>query len=122
MDTMEKKIYVIDDDSGIVDVMKIILEEHGYKVDTSMDSNDIFRMIDKAIPDIVLLDILMYGKSGPEIVRSLKNRDKTRNIPVIMVSAQEDIRKIAESAGADDYLEKPFNINDLLKIIEKHLS
>ena len=122
MNKQQKHILVIDDDKGITDVIKIILEDKGFRVSVSTGSEQIEKLIDKSKPNLLLLDILMYGTSGPEIVKLLKNKTKTKNIPILMMSASENTKKIANSVGANGYLEKPFNIDYLVDLINKFLN
>ena len=66
------------------------------------------------LPDLLLLDIWMSGEDGRDICKKLKQSELTKNIPVIMVSASKDIKESALAAGADDFLAKPFEMNELL--------
>jgi CheY-like chemotaxis protein len=75
-----------------------------------------------ALPDLVLLDMLLSGKDGREIVRQLKSDEKTKHIPVIMFSAHPSAERTAFEAGADDFVEKPFDIDVLLHKIERLIS
>lgn len=117
---MAKKILVADDDPAIVDAVKMMLELHGYEVDTTVDGETIYKM-KKNYPDILLLDIWMSGQDGRKICKSIKKDPFTKNIPVIMISASKDVRNSAKEAGADDFIEKPFEQEDLLRLIEKYL-
>lgn len=118
----KKHIMIVDDDPSIAEVIKIILEDKGYIVSICCGDNDIRKLIEKSKPDLLMLDILMYGVTGPEIVKLLKERNVTKAIPIIMMSASEHTQKIALTSGADDYLEKPFNIDYLVELVEKHVT
>lgn len=111
---------VTDDDTAIVDALKQILESDGYEVETSTSGNPIAR-IRKYCPDLLLLDIWMSGQDGRDICKELKSHKETKNIPIIMVSANKDTKKISEEAGADDYIEKPFGIDQLLEMVKKYI-
>lgn len=115
-----KKIMIADDDPGIVDAVEIILDFEGYQVSSTVNGATVLDMKTE-FPDLLLLDIWMSGFDGRDICRKLKNDDTTKNIPIIMISASRDIEKSAYSAGADDFLAKPFEIDDLLGKIKKHL-
>ncbi len=69
----------------------------------------------------MLLDIWLGGSDGGKIAKTVKSNKQTKHIPVIMISANNETEKITKEAGADDYLLKPFNIDDLLHIVRKHL-
>lgn len=114
------KVIVIDDDRGILEVVKIILTDQGFEVVAVSEGKDAFESIIKNSPDIVLLDLWMSGMDGREITRQLKSQQETQKIPVIILSALNDVEKKAKEAGADGFLAKPFNISDLLTLIKKH--
>ncbi|WP_091211465.1 response regulator [Mucilaginibacter gossypiicola] len=115
-----KKIMIADDDPGIVDAVEIILDFEGYEVSSTVNGTTLLDM-QTEFPDLLLLDIWMSGSDGRDICRELKKRDSTKDIPIIMISASRDIEKSAYDAGADDFLAKPFEIDDLLGKIRKHL-
>lgn len=114
------KVMVADDDPAIVDAISMILEIGGYDVATASDGNTIRRM-QSQLPDLLLLDVWMSGEDGREICKELKNREKTKSIPVIMISASKDIEKSAKQAGADDFIAKPFDMDQLLQKIEQYV-
>ena len=113
-------ILVADDDPAIVDSIQFLLEEAGYVVNTTVDGNNVFTMIDNN-PDLLLLDIWMSGQDGRDICKYLKSQDKTKHVPIVMISANKDTKEIAKKSGADDFLEKPFEMEDLLNKISKHI-
>jgi len=117
---MKKKILVSDDDPGVQDIFRIIFEKAGYDVQIKQDANDILRN-DFENPNVFLLDKQLSGIDGLDVCKYLKSREETRHIPVIMISASPGLQSVAESAGADDYLEKPFHKKALLEIVAKHI-
>jgi len=119
--TMKKKILVADDDPGIRDIFKIIFERAGYSIEIKDDAEDVLRN-NFTIPDVFLIDKLLSGHDGLDVCRHLKNNPLTTHIPVIMVSASPDIGVTAIKAGADDFVEKPFDLKYLLKVIERNIS
>ena len=118
---MKHRILVADDDSSIRDIFKIILVRAGYDLELIEDANEIFNNNFK-IPDLFLIDKLLSGVDGLEVCRYLKDNPDTCNIPVVMVSASPDIGVSAIKAGADDFIEKPFELTYLLKVIERNIS
>jgi CheY-like chemotaxis protein len=118
MKDTQKKILVADDDPAICDAVQFMLEEEGYEVDTTVNGETIYKM-EKNYPDVLLLDIWMSGQDGREICKYLKNKESTKRIPIIMVSASRDIEESAKEAGANDFLAKPFKMDDLLSKIAK---
>lgn len=113
---MSKKILIADDDPAIVDSIKMMLELEGYEVKTTTNGETVYKM-EKEYPDLLLLDIWMSGQDGREICKFLKKEPHTKRIPIIMVSASRDVKEVAKEAGADDFLEKPFEREELLKKI-----
>jgi len=119
--TMKKKILVADDDPGIRDIFKIIFERAGYSIEIKGDAEDVLKN-NFTIPDVFLIDKLLSGYDGLDICRYLKSNPLTSHIPVIMVSASPDIVITAIKARADDFVEKPFDLKYLLKVIERNIS
>lgn len=119
-DRQQYKILVADDDPAILDAISMMLELEGYLVDITVNGETIYKM-EKDFPDLLLLDIWMSGQDGREICKYLKNNNQTKHIPIIMISASNDVIKSAVEAGADDFLAKPFDIDDLLDKVVKYL-
>ena len=116
---MDKKnnILIIDDDGSIIDIISIILTNAGYNVITDKTGSLDFLQT-STHPDLILLDNYLENKNGSDICRLLKKNDLTKNIPVILISGKEGLYETAESACADDFLSKPFSIQNLLYKIE----
>lgn len=111
-----KKIMIADDDPGIVDAVEMLLEFEGYDVATTVSGSTVLQL--DQLPDLLLLDIWMSGEDGRDICKQLKAQDTTSSLPIIMISASRDIKSSAMEAGADDFLAKPFEMDELLKKIE----
>jgi DNA-binding response OmpR family regulator len=114
-----KKIMIADDDPAILDSVGIMLEFEGYDVTTTINGRTVLDM-EKELPDLLLLDIWMSGMDGRDICKKLKQNKNTSGIPIVMISASKDIERSAMEAGANDFLAKPFDINDLLRKIEEN--
>ena len=118
---MKKKIVIVDDDLGIQDIFKLILEKEGYETAIYSGGKALFQN-KKDEPNVYLLDKQLGGmEDGLDICRHLKSNATTKNTPVVMVSATPGIREMAKQAGANDYIEKPFTKKELLDIIEKNM-
>ena len=115
---MKKRILITDDDDGVQDIFKLIFEKAGYEVAIYGDAVSIFENKYKC-PDLFLLDRQLSGYDGLKLCTFLKGQPATKNIPVIIVSATSGVGKLAMRAGADDFIEKPFQIKDLLQKVEK---
>lgn len=109
---------IADDNPGILDAICTILEFEGYEVYCTSNGAELLTMED-GFPDLLLLDIWMSGVDGRDICRFLKQKTNIGKLPIVLVSASKDIERSALEAGADDFLEKPFEMDDLLKKIEQ---
>ena len=116
-------ILIVDDQSNNLKILTSILEQHGYKVRPALSGELALKAVRKSLPDIILLDIRMPGMDGFEVCKQLKADEKSRHIPVIFVSALEDItnKMTAFSAGGVDYISKPFHEEEVLARTETHL-
>jgi DNA-binding response OmpR family regulator len=118
---MSKKILIADDDPAIAEATGLILEEFGYEFNTITDGEKVYD-IGENPPDLLLLDVWLSGQDGRDICKYLKAEKETKNLPIIMLSASNEIRNSTIQAGADDFLEKPFDMDELIGKIEKHLN
>jgi two-component system phosphate regulon response regulator PhoB len=122
---MAKKILVIEDDKDIRDTITYALESEGYEV-ISSENSKILKSIDRHKPDLIMLDNwLTEWKSdatGQQLSLELKTDPKTSHIPVIIVSAVNNVAEIAKEGLSDGYLKKPFDLEELLAIVKKNLS
>lgn len=121
MKNNQKKIWIVDDDAGILEVVQIILSEEGYQVKLINNGDLLQRELQKEIPHLILLDILMSGTDGRDISRVLKKDPKTHAIPIVIMSADMRVDEKAKEAHADGYLKKPFNIEDLLALVQNYV-
>lgn len=120
---MPDRILVVDDEPDIRNLAKRILEGRGYQVLTVSDGDEALRTAETEVPDIILLDVVMSGKSGLEVCRILKSQPKTKHIPVVMFTALgRDIdRRLTTEAGAIGHFTKPFTSDSLLTEVKTHL-
>jgi DNA-binding response OmpR family regulator len=121
MQSKKKKLLVVDDEEDILEFLKVILEEEGYIVITTDKDDYLEKLHDDSLPDLILLDLLLSGKDGREIVTHIKMQENTKHIPVIMFSAHPNAQAMTRNAGADDFVAKPFEIDQLLSKIAQHL-
>ena len=114
---MAKKILVADDEPYILMALTDAVEMEGYDCVTAINGKEAVERAREEIPDLILLDIMMPYKDGYEVCQELKADEKTRGIPVIMLTAksqQVDIQR-GKDVGADDYITKPFRPSTLRK-------
>ncbi|MGR3853705.1 response regulator [Chryseobacterium indologenes] len=117
----KKKILIFDDEAAILEVITIIFEENGYDVKISETSHDILEKVADYQPDVILMDNWIPKIGGVEATKLLKSTEEFKHIPVIYVTANNDIVALASEAKADDYVSKPFNLDDLEAMVAKHL-
>jgi len=115
-------IWVVDDDTGILEAMKIMLELSGYIVETLSRSSMIKDKLKHGIPALILLDVFLSGEDGRKIAKNLKADQQTKNVPVILVSASSKAAKNYRDYGADGFLAKPFDIDEVLAVVERYLN
>ncbi len=121
MTYLKKKILVADDDPSILEVIELMLTEEGYDVVSIADGEAIYKL-ENNFPDLLLLDIWMSGIDGRDICSFVKKQENTKNIPVIMISANRDTETMAKEAGADDFIAKPFEMDELLRKVRRYLT
>jgi DNA-binding response OmpR family regulator len=114
-----KKIFLIEDDESVQEILTMLFEKAGYELEISPDGQIVYNTV--TWPDLFLLDKQLNGSDGLDICKYLKSNDATREIPVIMFSATPGVEPLAINAGADCFMEKPFNSNALMKKIEEYL-
>ncbi|MBL4676994.1 MAG: response regulator [Mucilaginibacter sp.] len=120
---MAKKILVIEDDRDIRESVTYVLESDGYEV-TASDNSRILKSLPDIAPDLILLDNWLTDwasdASGQQISKELKSDPKTSHIPIIILSAVNNVAEIAEAGLADAYIKKPFDVDELLAMVKKY--
>ena len=109
-------IYIVEDDESIREIETIALKNSNYIVSAFENAKEFYKKLDELVPDLILLDVMLPDESGYDIVRKLRKRPATQDIPIIMVTAKTtemDMMKGLDG-GADDYIKKPFSIMELI--------
>ena len=117
---MKKKILIVEDESHIVEMLTMSLKQNNYLVNAVNNGDEVLAKIETFKPDCVLLDIMLPGKSGYEVCREVKATTRSKNLPIIMLTAkgEEDDKVLGLRIGADDYITKPFSLKELFARIE----
>ena len=120
---MNQKILIVDDETSIRGMLRMALETNGFSVDEANNAKNAQDRIQQQMPDLLLLDWMMPGTSGVELVRRLRKEDKTRQLPIIMLTAKDgDDHSIqALDTGADDFVTKPFSPKALVARVKAML-
>ncbi|MBN1522769.1 MAG: response regulator [Candidatus Aureabacteria bacterium] len=122
--TKKKQILIVDDDDSLRKMLKMRLTFSQYKVLEAENGEEAFEVINNSKPDLILLDIAMPDMDGYEVCKILKDNPETRDIPIVFLTAiGGNIENKLQSlmVGGVDYIQKPFDGNDLMKRIEKIL-
>ncbi len=117
------KILVVDDSTTNVVLLEAILDEKGYRIETALNANEAYSIIEKETPDLILLDLLMPKISGFDFLKEIRKIEKTKNTPVIVVSAltdEENVERIMKM-GAIDFVKKPIDLQYLVERVEQVL-
>lgn len=113
---MKQRILIVDDNPDSATIMRSMLEPHGYEVEVATRGSTALEMVRAAPPDLVLLDIMMPGMSGFEVLQNIKADAHTSRVPVILVTAKTQDEDLVSGyqRGADYYITKPFTAKQLL--------
>lgn len=109
-------IYIVEDDESIREIESIALKNSNYIVSAFENAKEFYKKLDELVPDLILLDVMLPDESGYDIVRKLRKRPATQDIPIIMVTARTTEMDMIKGldGGADDYIKKPFSIMELI--------
>ncbi len=118
---MKSKILIIDDETAILNALQIFLEQEGYDVEAVDKYEDYLEKHEGVLPDLIILDIILLDEDGREIAKRLKSNAKTKHIPIIMISAHPNAEQTSLKAGANAFLPKPFDMDELLTTISSLL-
>ena len=116
----KKKVFIFDDNIELLELCCLILEGAGFEVKTTSTSDGAALQVLDYMPDVIFMDNWLPSVSGIDATRAIKANEEIRHIPVIYFSANNNVNELAREAGADDFLAKPFDINDLEKIVRKY--
>ena len=118
-----KKILIVDDEQDIVESLKFVLEASDYTCYCAYNGEDGLKLAKEIMPDLIILDVMMPKINGYKISRLLKYDSKYKNIPILMVTArsQEEDKLIGEETGADEYITKPFDLDEVVRKVDQYL-
>jgi len=117
------KILIVEDERALVEVLAANLEREGFEVIVAHDGQDGLRQAQLKLPDLIVLDLMLPVRPGLEVCRELRNGARTREIPIVMVTAkaEETDELVGFAVGADDYVTKPYSVKILIERIKKEL-
>ncbi|MDN5476079.1 MAG: response regulator [Chryseobacterium sp.] len=117
---MKKKVVLIQDNEEILEIMDQVLEEEGFDVTSSLTTEPIEK-IDEIEPDVVIVDDHIRGdKKGSKVIEELKTDPQTEDVSAVLTSTSFDLPKKAKECKADDYIEKPFDIDHMINVVKNN--
>lgn len=111
-------VLLVEDDRSLRDLIRLVLEDEGFTVSRAANTNDAFRAIEAARPDVMMIDVNLAGDDGAALCRAVKSRPETASIKCMMWSSAPDLAAIARRVGADTWLLKPTDLDVLVRRIE----
>ncbi|MDU8913733.1 response regulator [Aestuariicoccus sp. MJ-SS9] len=118
---MAKQVLLIEDEPNIIEAISFILSRDGFAVKTHSNGVDAVETVHARKPDMVILDVMLPGKSGYDILRELREDPATRDLPILMLTArgQTKDREMAERAGVSRFMAKPFSNSEVLDAVRE---
>jgi CheY-like chemotaxis protein len=113
-----KRVAVFDDDDDLLIIFRFFFEEKGWEVHTYKTSDDVIEKVRAVLPHVILMDNWIPSTGGFFATQALKSDHELKKIPVIYISANNDVKDIAERAGADTYVAKPFDFAHLQSVVD----
>ncbi|EEE37205.1 response regulator [Rhodobacteraceae bacterium KLH11] len=116
---MSRKVLLIEDEPNITEAIRFLLTREGWQVETHAEGTDAVQVVLSARPDLVILDVMLPGKSGMDVLRELREHDEMQGLPVLMLTArgQSRDREMAEQAGVSRFMTKPFSNTEVLTAV-----
>jgi two-component system, OmpR family, response regulator VicR len=117
---MKKKVVLVQDNKDILDIMDEVLKEEGFDVTPSLTTEPIEK-IEEIDPDVVIVDDHIKGKKrGAQVIKELKSDPETQDVSAVLTSTSNNLPQQAEDCKADDYIEKPFDIEHMVEVVKKN--
>ncbi len=120
----KRKVLIADDEPNIVTALEFLFGRAGYEVRTAANGDEALALLESFAPDLVLIDIMMPGKSGYEVCQRIRERPEWRDVKIVMVSAKGRDAEVSKglSLGADLYVTKPFSTQELIAAVDRLLA
>jgi two-component system response regulator MtrA len=114
------RILVVEDDPQVARLISLVLQRNGHQSDVVADGGSALEKARANTPDIIFADLTIKGMGGEQLCSVLKSTPETKAIPYVVVSGDRDIAEKARLCGADDYMGKPFEFEDLIRLVNKY--
>ena len=122
MEDKTKKVLIIEDSENILSLLEAMLSSEGFQIETRENIYNIVHHLKQDAPDLILMDMLLSGANGCDACRDIKMTPELNHIPIVMMSAHPSGELDCGGAGADYFVSKPFEMEELLDIIKKSVS
>jgi len=119
---MKKCIYIVEDNEDIREILEYLLIDEHYQVKSCPTAKEFWTQMKKHLPDMVVLDIMLPDGNGIDICEKMKKESKTDAIPIMMMSANYQNNDIRQQCGAEEFISKPFDINNFVNKVNRHLA
>ncbi|MEJ5996399.1 response regulator [Pedobacter sp. Du54] len=119
---MKKCIYIVEDNEDIREILEYLLTEEHYKVKAYPNIKEFWIQMKKHLPDMVVLDIMLPDGNGLDVCQKMKKETKTFAIPIMMMSANYAVLDLKDKCGADEFISKPFDINNFILKVNRYLA
>ena len=117
-----ERVLIFDDDADILEVCTIVLRTNGFEVITEKNCEDILAKIDGHTPDVLLMDNKIPPLGGIQACRTIRASPMHMGLPIVFFSANQDVARLAEEAGADHFIEKPFDLDTLIAVLHNAIT
>jgi len=115
------KILICEDDPDILELIEFILTEENYAVTTTEDESTVKNLMEKIEPDLLIIDYWLNGTKADDIINSIKKDDNLKEIPIILISAIDNLEEVSSNLPVVDYIKKPFDINTLKTKVKSYI-
>ena len=119
---VDRLILILDDDPDLCTMIKMMLEYKGYAAVEANNEQDARKLMTEKQIDLIIMDMLLSGTDGTDVCRRLKNDQTLAQVPILMFSAHPNAKDACLKAGADDFIAKPFEMNDLLDKVSRYVA
>lgn len=117
---MTKKILIVDDNNDLLDLLSEALATEGYEVECASHVDNIYETVRNSQAGLVIIDYILEGINGGELCHQIKINPRTMHLPVVMISAYQRVLESLGNYGADHFIAKPFDLNELIAVVNSH--
>ena len=113
-------ILIVEDDPQVAQLIALVLKRNGYETETISDGRKALDRAKEVLPQMIFADLTIRGMGGEALCSAIRRDEKTKKVPFVILSGDRDVEEKARTCGADDHLGKPFEFDDLIRLVKKH--